>query len=82
MDTGWDHNPLSHQRDSHIVHVKWVDCIELYFNKDVILKNKQGSSLVVQWLGLSTFAAEAWVQSLTWELRLHIKPLHALAQNK
>ena len=34
------------------------------------------SSLVVQWLGLGTFTAVAWVQPLVWELRSHINPLH------
>ena len=34
-----------------------------------------GSSLMVQWLGLSTFTLEAQVQSLVWELKSHIKPL-------
>ena len=28
-----------------------------------------GNSLVVQWVGLSTFTLVAWVQSLVWELR-------------
>ena len=28
-----------------------------------------GNSLVVQWLGLSTFTIVAWFQSLVWELR-------------
>ena len=41
-----------------------------------------GSSLVAQWLGLSAFTAAAWVQSLVWELRSHIKPLHATAKKK
>ena len=31
----------------------------------------QGNSLVVPWLGLSTFTALAWVQSLVGELRSH-----------
>ena len=31
--------------------------------------------------GLSAFTPVAWVQSLIWELRSHIKPLHA-SQNK
>ena len=39
-----------------------------------------GSSLVVQWLGLSAFTAMAWVQSLVWELRSHVKLLHAVAK--
>ena len=37
---------------------------------------------MVQWLGPSTFTAAAWVHSLVWEPRSHIKPLHAAAQNK
>ena len=36
----------------------------------------QGTSLVVQWLGLYTFTAEGWVQSLVGELRSH-KPCGA-----
>ena len=52
------------------------------------MKVIEGSSLVVWWLGLSTFTATAWasipvgltrVQSLVWELRLHIKLLNAIA---
>ena len=39
-------------------------------------KNKGGSSLVVWWLRLGTFTAVAWVQSLVWELRSHIKLFH------
>ena len=31
-----------------------------------------GNSLVDQWLGLGTFPAEAWVQSLVRELRSHM----------
>ena len=31
----------------------------------------QGNSLAVQWLGLGTFTARAWVQSLVRELRSH-----------
>ena len=42
------------------------------------------SSLIVLWLGFGALTAVAWVQSLLWELRCHIKPLHASAkkQNK
>ena len=39
-----------------------------------------GSSLVVQRLGLGTFTAVTQVQSLVWELRSHIKLLHAVAK--
>ena len=39
------------------------------------------SSLVVWWLGFSAFTAVAWVQSLIWELRSHIKLLHAGQKN-
>lgn len=40
-------------------------------------------SLVVWWLGLSTFTqAVARVQSLVWNLRSHIKPLHAWTKKK
>lgn len=37
--------------------------------------------LVVR-LGLSAFIAAAWIQSLVWELRSHIKPLHVAAKKK
>lgn len=40
------------------------------------------SSLVVQWLRPDTFNAAAWVQSLVWELRSHIKLLHAMTKKK
>ena len=36
----------------------------------------------VQWLGLGTLTASAWGQSLVWELRSHIKPLHTTAKKK
>ena len=39
-----------------------------------------GNSLAVQWLGLSTFTAWAWVRSLVGELRSH-KP-HSTAKKK
>ena len=35
---------------------------------------------MVEWLGLSVFAAAAWVQSLNWKLRSHIKPLDTVAK--
>ena len=41
-----------------------------------------GSSLVVSWLGLGTFTAAAWVQSLVGELSPHIKQLSDAAKNK
>ena len=34
----------------------------------VISKEKKGSSVVVQWLGIGAFTAIAWVQSLVGEL--------------
>ena len=37
---------------------------------------------MVWWLGLSTFTAVAWVQSLVWELRSHTKPPTAEAKKK
>ena len=44
------------------------------------------SSLVVYWLGFSTFTTVARVRSLVCELRFHIQPLHTKAnktkQNK
>ena len=40
----------------------------------------RGSSRVVQWLGLNVFTAVTWVQPLVWELRSHIKLLHATAK--
>ena len=39
-----------------------------------------GSSLVVQWLGLGSFTAGAWVQSLVRELRS--SKLHCVAKKK
>ena len=42
--------------------------------------NTTGNSLVVQWLGLWTFTATAWVQSLVRELRSH--KLHGVAKKK
>ena len=39
-----------------------------------------GGSLVVQRLGLGAFTAVTQVQSLVWELRSHIKLLHAVAK--
>ena len=41
-----------------------------------------GSSLVVYWLGHSLFPIVARMQSLLWELRSHIKPLHATVKIK
>ena len=40
------------------------------------------SSLMVWWLGFSTFTTVAQVQPLIWELRYHIKPLNAPAGKK
>ena len=40
---------------------------------------KFGSSLVVLWLGFGTLTTVAVKRSLVWELRSHIKPLHAAA---
>ena len=31
---------------------------------------------MASWLGFSTFTTAAWVQSLAWEPRSHIEPLH------
>ena len=39
-----------------------------------------GTSLVVQWLGLCTFTATVWVQSLVGELRSH-KPCGAAKES-
>ena len=36
---------------------------------------------MVQWLGLGAFTAVAWVQSLVWELRSHIKLLRTTAKS-
>jgi len=33
-------------------------------------------------LGLGTFTTAAWVQSVVWHLRSHIKLLHAVAKTK
>ena len=35
-----------------------------------------------QWLGLGAFTAAAWVQSLVWELRSHIKLLQGPMKKK
>ena len=35
---------------------------------------------MAQWLGFSAFIAVAHVQSQVWDLRSHIKPLHATAK--
>ena len=40
-----------------------------------------GNFLVVLWLGLSTFSARAWVQSLVGELRTH-KPCGVASKRK
>lgn len=45
-------------------------------------RSRLGGSLVVSWLGFGAFTAVAQVQSLVWELRSHIKPLHAMAEKK
>ena len=45
-------------------------------------KRGYGSSLVVWWLGFSTFTAAAQVKSLVWELRSHFKLLHAAAKKR
>ena len=37
---------------------------------------------MAQWLGLGAFPATAQIQSLVWELRSHIKPLHVMAKYK
>ena len=37
---------------------------------------------MVQRLGFSAFTAMAWFQSLVWELRSHIKLLHAVIKRK
>ena len=49
------------------------------FHSDGILS---GHPLASQGLGLSPFTAEAQVQSLVWELRPHIKLLHAVAKEE
>ena len=35
---------------------------------------------MVYWLELGAFTSVAWVQSLVWELRAHIKLLHTVAK--
>ena len=37
---------------------------------------------MVQCLGFGAFSVAAQVQSLVWELRFYIKPLHTMAKNK
>ena len=37
---------------------------------------------MAQWLGFGAFTSVAWVQSQVWELRFHIKPLHAMAKQQ
>ena len=37
---------------------------------------------MVQWLGFGAFSTVVQVQLLIWELRSHIKPLHAMAKKK
>ena len=51
-------------------------------DKDILKNIMTGSSLVGYWLRLGTFTAVAWVQSLVWELRSHIKSLQPTKQNE
>ena len=55
-----------------------LSCFEKYLGYlfQAILISRSESSLVVQWLGFGAFTTVAQVQSLVWELRSHIKPLH------
>ena len=46
----------------------------------LIQKQKEGNSLVVQWLRLHTSVQGAWVQPLVRELRSHM--LHGMAKKK
>ena len=50
----------------------------------IIVQNTKtlGSPLVVYVLRFSIFTTMAWVRSLVWELRSHIRPLHTMAKKK
>ena len=48
----------------------------------LIIKGPRGSPLAVQWLGLGTFTAGAWVQSLVREVRSHKRCSTAKKINK
>ena len=47
----------------------------------MVSKVRRGNSLAVQWLGVGTFTARAWVQSLVRELRSR-KPQKGAAKKK
>ena len=74
---GWSHGRPIRRVVSLI---QFLKCFHLFFSfsinswfwslfKFYFQKQWSGNSLVVQWLGLITFTARAWVQSLVRELR-------------
>ena len=47
------------------------------------LKNRRGREFLGSLgLGLGAFTSVAWVQSLVWKLKSHIKPMHTKPKKK